>query len=276
MLHGEHGVTIAWPIVRVVVGVPDGRQLAAVPRARVPVARLPAVVLQVGGWATLTHCTHRNLAGGERNCGDEGVHAATNVQRGQCLRNLSFGLSLFSVSQVTECQLILSAAAADLFPKLCFFFEKQCVVDISLLKGILSWISIVRWFTRINSIEGCILHDCRAEGASPVWPVEVPGPPHSRPVIDVVGGGSQSQPGPGRPGGGGWWRHWPGSEGRAGQAELSLVISTLLRLETNNRWSPASRWETRCLLPPVCPGSSPAPLGWWLLPVTVSTEKIPE
>ena len=274
MLHGEHGVTIAWPIVRVVVGVPDGRQLAAVPRARVPVARLPAVVLQVGGWATLTHCTHRNLAGGERNCGDEGVHAATNVQRGQCLRNLSFGLSLFSVSQVTECQLILSAAAAaaDLFPKLCFFFEKQCVVDISLLKGILSWISIVRWFTRINSIEGCILHDCRAEGASPVWPVVVPGPPHSRPVIDVVGGGSQSQPGPGRPGGGGWWRHCQAV--RAGLARLSCLSSSRhssdWRPTTGDHQPPGERQDAH--LPP----GRPAPLGWWLLPVTVSTEKIPE
>ena len=51
--------------------------------------------------------------------------------------------------------------AADLFRKLRFFYEKQFDVDISLLKGILSWISIVNRFTGINSIEGCILYDCR-------------------------------------------------------------------------------------------------------------------
>ena len=60
------------------------------------------------------------------------------------------GPSLFSDSRsaakkVTECQQLLSlslvaaaSAAADLFSKLSFFYEKQCVVDISLLKGILS------------------------------------------------------------------------------------------------------------------------------------------
>jgi len=55
--------------------------------------------------------------------------------------------SLFSVSRsaakVTECQELLwlslvASAAADLFSKLSFFYEKQCVVDISLLKGLLS------------------------------------------------------------------------------------------------------------------------------------------
>jgi len=59
-------VTIPRPIVGVVVGVPDGRQLAAV---SVPIGRVPAVVLQVGGRTRLAYGTHRNLAGGVRNGG---------------------------------------------------------------------------------------------------------------------------------------------------------------------------------------------------------------
>jgi len=59
-------VTIPRPVVGVVVGVPDGRQLAAV---SVPIGRVPAVVLQVGGRTRLAYGTHRNLAGGVRNGG---------------------------------------------------------------------------------------------------------------------------------------------------------------------------------------------------------------
>lgn len=59
-------MTIPRPIVGVVVGVPDGRQLAAV---SVPIGRVGAVVLQVGGRARLAYGAHRNLAGGVRNGG---------------------------------------------------------------------------------------------------------------------------------------------------------------------------------------------------------------
>ena len=66
-----------------------------------------------------------------------------NLASGQAALLLS---SSRSAAKVTECQQILSlslvaaaaSAAADLFSKLSFFYEKQCVVDISLLKGILS------------------------------------------------------------------------------------------------------------------------------------------
>ena len=149
-----------------------------------------------------------------------GVHA-TNVlcwlccnfasgrhcSRSQDQQPKSPNVNNFSIS------LVGASAAADLFSKLSLFYEKQCVVDISLLKGILSWISIVNRFTRINSIEGCILHDCvdwapclgSQCGAGTVTgpgrpPPAVPSLPGE--VVEVVeDGGSQSQHGQGRTGG---------------------------------------------------------------------------
>ena len=167
-------------------------------------------------------------------------------------------VSLFSLlSKVTECQLVLSDcwSAAELFPKLCLFYEKQCVVDISLLKGILSWISIVNRFTRINSIEGCILYDCRAEGA-PSVAGDGARPPDSRPDIDGVW---WRQPIRDRAGADRrWWLEWrhPTLSARQWEGWPSLsclpVISTLLNVETNNRWSPTPPpGERDDALPPV-------------------------
>ena len=72
---------------------------------------------------------------------EEGGGLATNLTQH---RELTLLWLSRSAAKVTECQQLLSlslvaaSAAADLFSKLSFFYEKQCVVDISLLKGILS------------------------------------------------------------------------------------------------------------------------------------------
>ena len=70
---------------------------------------------------------------------EEGGGLATNLTQH---RELTLLWLSRSAAKVTECQQLLSlvaaSAAADLFSKLSFFYEKQCVVDISLLKGLLS------------------------------------------------------------------------------------------------------------------------------------------